>query len=149
MIYDSLNNIERYKGISKNLDKAIDFIRNVDLSDLNIGKIEIDGEKVFANVMEATTKDSEETCFEIHHKYMDIQIDIIGTEMIEIGIGELEQIEPYDESKDIGFYKAKNSQTCVMGYNKFMICMVGEPHKPGVNVNNKELIKKCVIKVAQ
>ena len=34
MIYDMLTNVEKYRGISKNLDTAIDFLVKTDLSAL-------------------------------------------------------------------------------------------------------------------
>ena len=38
MIYDEIKNIERYRGISKNLDTAIDFLEKTDLNSLPLGK---------------------------------------------------------------------------------------------------------------
>lgn len=45
MIVGNLKEIARYKGISKNIDTAIDFVLNNDLINLPIGKSEIDGKK--------------------------------------------------------------------------------------------------------
>ena len=74
MIYDELKNIARYKGISLYLDKAIEFLEKTDLASLPIGRTEIFQEKVFANVMEAQAKEETEVEFEIHKRFMDIQI---------------------------------------------------------------------------
>ena len=52
MIYDEIKNISRYRGISSNLDTAIDFLEKTDLKSLPLGKTEILDDKVFANVME-------------------------------------------------------------------------------------------------
>ena len=92
MIYDMLANVQKYRGISKNLDTAIDFLVKTDLSALPLGRTEIDGDNVFANVMEAQAKPVEELHFEIHKKYMDIQIDIEGTELICIGLGDSKEL---------------------------------------------------------
>lgn len=66
MIYDEIRNISRYRGISSNLDVAIDFLEKTELNNLPLGKTEILGDKVFANVMEAQAKDEKELSFEIH-----------------------------------------------------------------------------------
>ena len=95
MIYDEIKNISRYRGISSNLDTAIDFLEKTDLKSLPLGKTEILDDKVFANVMEVQAKDEEELSFEIHKKYMDIQIDVEGTELILIGLGEFTEKEPF------------------------------------------------------
>lgn len=46
MIYDMLTNVEKYRGISKNLDTAIDFLVKTDLASLPLGQTEIDGDNV-------------------------------------------------------------------------------------------------------
>lgn len=149
MIYDLIENIQIYKGISRHLDTAIEFVMKTDLTTLPLGRTEIDGTFVFANVMEASAKAEEELNFEIHQKYMDIQIDLEGCEIIAIGLGAVEEIEPYNEGKDIGFYKAEKSAHCKMGPGRFIICMVNEAHKPGIRGDGRAELKKCVIKVAK
>lgn len=147
MIYDLISNIGNYKGISKHLDKAIEFIMETDLQGLPLGRTEIDGNHVFINVMEANTKDAIELNFEVHKKYMDIQIDLIGTEMIQIATRPIDEVETYNEGKDIGFFKAEADTSCVMGPGRFIVCMADELHKPGIQVGSNTAIKKCVVKV--
>ena len=55
MIYDLLANIGNYRGMNRNLDKAIDYLMTVDINTLPLGKTEIDGDRVFLQVMEART----------------------------------------------------------------------------------------------
>ncbi|SCP95592.1 YhcH/YjgK/YiaL family protein [Anaerobium acetethylicum] len=149
MLYDEIGNILKYRGISKNFDVAADFIAGTDLSKLPLGRTEIDGSSVFINVMEASAGDRENLRFEVHDKYMDIQIDLEGTEIIEIGLGKIEVLEPVDEGKDIGFVKAESSAVCTMGPGRFIVCMAGEPHKPGIAALDNRNLKKCVVKVAR
>ena len=148
MIYDLLKNIERYEGISKNLDTAIKFIKEHDLDTLPLGRTDIDDHRVFVNVMEAVAKSEDEIYFEVHKKYMDIQIDLEGIEAIETAVGDLEEITPYDEGKDIGFYRTGTSARCIMGPGRFIVCMAEEEHKPGIACQDERTLKKCVIKVA-
>ena len=53
MVTDSLQNLEQYRGLHKNMDTVIDFLKKCDLTALPDGKTVIDGERVFVNVMEA------------------------------------------------------------------------------------------------
>ena len=80
MIYDGLDVIERYRGLSRGFDVLIDWLGKNDPKDLPLGKTEIDGSRVFANVMEAKTKRREDARFEFHHRYADVQIDLEGEE---------------------------------------------------------------------
>lgn len=148
MIYGKIKNIGCYKGQSQWLDKAIDFLKITDLKSLPIGRIEISGEKVFANVMEAEAKEENNLKFEFHKRYMDIQIDIEGTENIQIGIKTTRIVEKYIEEKDIGIADCTEYITCKLGEGNFIICMAEEPHKPGIVTKDNRYLKKCVLKVA-
>lgn len=145
MIYDLLNNIETYKGICRNLDTAIDFIIKTDLNGLPLGKTGVDGDNVFVNVMDAVTKELTAESYEIHKDYMDIQIDLEGTEVISIG---LEGVEPLGGYKpDFQAVKASKGADCIMGPGRFIVCMTEEAHAPGGCLTQPESIRKCVFKV--
>ncbi|MBE6293680.1 MAG: DUF386 domain-containing protein [Bacteroidales bacterium] len=82
MIIDYLENLRSYSGISSNMDKAIEFILNTDLEKLQVGRNEVCGDDIFANVMEAQPRTKEEAPIEIHRKYIDIQIPLTGDEVM-------------------------------------------------------------------
>lgn len=147
MIYDNISNVSRYKGTSKWLDKAIEFLEVTDLSVLPLGRTEICGDKVFVNVMVAEASDESDLKFEIHRKYMDIQIDIEGTETIQIGMNIEKIIDAYNEETDFGTVLCSGSGTCAMGPGRFIVCMKDEPHKPGIKIGDNPHLKKCVLKV--
>lgn len=148
MIYDMLKNICYYRGISVWLDKAIDFLEQTDLNALPLGRTEIFQDKVFANVMEAEAKNENEVEYEIHKKYMDIQIDLEGTEKILIGGIPTGPIRVFEEEIDFGTVVCERAASLIMGPGRFVVCMGQEPHKPGIAVFEKKKLKKCVIKVA-
>ena len=80
MVTDSLQNLEQYRGLHKNMDTVIDFLKKCDLTALPDGKTVIDGERVFVNVMEADLREAEGAEYEYHKRYADLQIDISGSE---------------------------------------------------------------------
>jgi len=55
MIFDDLKNISFYKGIHPNLDKAIDYLYEHRKDSFELGKYDIDGDKVFLVVQENDT----------------------------------------------------------------------------------------------
>ncbi len=83
MICDALEHLNRYRGLHRNLDTAIDYLTAYhvahDLYDLPLGRTEVDGENVFINVMEADLS-PDSTRLEYHKKYADLQIDLTGGE---------------------------------------------------------------------
>ncbi|MCM1233620.1 MAG: YhcH/YjgK/YiaL family protein [Ruminococcus flavefaciens] len=147
MIYDKLTNISTYKGLYSNLDIAIEYLENQDLSELPMGRTEISGSQVFLNIMEASAAPSDERNFEIHRQYMDIQIDILGTEIIEIGDSEQMKITDYNAESDFGKVICPPLTSCTMGSGNFILCMAAEPHRPGIASGDKLALKKCVVKV--
>lgn len=48
MVTDSLQNLEQYRGLHKNMDTVIDFLKKCDLTALPDGKTVIDGERVLS-----------------------------------------------------------------------------------------------------
>lgn len=94
MIADTMKNIEKYRGLSKNLDTAIAFLKEYDLSSLPDGKTVVDEARVFVNVMEADLREAEDAAYEYHKKYADIQINIDGSPE-----------GTFDEASDFGLKK--------------------------------------------
>lgn len=148
MVYDKLENIGHYRGISAWFDMAAKFLENTDLTALPLGRTEIHGDKVFINVMEAVAKDEHEVDYEIHREYMDIQIDLEGTEVILIGGGDIKEKKPFREDIDFGTVLCEEAARLYMGAGRFALCMGEEPHKPGIAVLPERKIKKCVVKAA-
>lgn len=148
MIYDKLENIGRYRGMSVWLDQAIDFLTGTDLAALPLGRTEINGSHVFANVMEAQAGEEETNRFEIHKKYMDIQIDLEGTEIIQTGLAPTGVLDAYSPDTDFGTVICEKDASCIIGPGRFIICMGEEPHKPGIAAGADRHLKKCVIKVS-
>ncbi|MDE7100643.1 MAG: YhcH/YjgK/YiaL family protein, partial [Anaeroplasmataceae bacterium] len=81
MIVAKLRDIKRYKGISKNIDTAIDYILTHDLMALPKGKTIIDGDKVYVNRDTYVARPLEECFFENHEHYLDLQIVLKGQEI--------------------------------------------------------------------
>ena len=149
MLYDRLENIEQYTGLFENLDTAIAYITEHDLDELPEGRTDIDGDKVYVKVTESDTAPSEDREFEMHEKYIDIQIDLSGVELFEVALGELEESTPYDETTDAALYKAPLSCAGVLGEDRFVIFMTNEAHKALVRAAGCDRVRKAIFKVAR
>ncbi len=149
MIFDKIENLRNYRGLSKGLDTAFDYLLNTDLIKLSLGKHTIDGELVFAVCMEYETKEKTLSKNEAHRKYIDVQYVISGQEKMFVSeISELKVSESYDEEKDVIFYEQKCDCTLTALRNNFAVFFPEDAHMPGLNVNdNSSLVKKVVVKV--
>ena len=74
MIFDDLKNITFYKGIHPNLDQAIDFLYEHRKDSFELGRYDIDGDKVFLVVQENTLNKAENDRFEHHKRYADLHL---------------------------------------------------------------------------
>lgn len=147
MIFDQLTHLSSYLGCHPNLDTAIRFLQETDLTTLPEGRTEIDGDNVFLNVMEACARPEEELQFEVHRYHMDIQIDLSGTERIATGDRRQAALLHYNPQADLSFVRCPKLADCEIGTGNFILCMAGEPHMPGILTDAGPSLKKCVVKI--
>lgn len=149
MICDALENLNRYRGLHKNLDTAIDYLTAYhvahELADLPLGRTDVDGENVFINVMEADLHPDEGSHPEYHKKYADLQIDFSGAEGW--GYTNLPGAEVGEFTGDIGFQDSPDAVTGTLGEGRFVLFFPGELHKPGVARPGCTHVRKAVIKI--
>lgn len=147
MIYDSLDNIETYKGLSPDLYEGLEFLRNVS-PDIENGVYQINS-RVKAIVSEYETKRVNDYGFEAHCKFIDIQYVLQGTEKVCcLPLEKLSEIKPYSEENDAAFY-ATNNQPLEMeiGNGYFAVFYPYDSHMPCLCVDDPMMVKKFVIKV--
>lgn len=149
MIYGNLDEIKQYKGISKNLDSAINFIIEKKYLNANFGKNEIDGDKIYFNYPEeALTRDKKNLELEYHKKYIDIHIVVEGEESIGYtSIDKCCETFPYDKEKDFTLMSGELQNEFYLNKNKFLILFPFEPHLALLKVGIEKRIKKVIFKV--
>lgn len=149
MIYGNIDELKFYKGISKYLDEAIDYIILGRYKEYKLGKNIINGEKVFFNFDEGTiTRNIANPDFEYHRKYIDIHLILEGEENIVYGSSENStEITPYSTEKDVGFLKSKTELKFYMNKGRFLIVFPHEAHMALISVKEPKLIKKLVFKI--
>ncbi len=147
MIYDTIENLSLYKGMSKNVDAAIRYILNNDLEALPLGKTEIDGDKVFVNVTDAATIPGEKARFEMHQNTIDLQILLEGTELFEVAFGETKITSPYNSTTDSCLLDADTSAAGMLCPGRFILFQAMEPHKPSIKAQGCDKVKKAVFKI--
>lgn len=148
MIVAKLRDIKRYKGISKNIDTAIDFVLNNDLMALPKGKTEIDGKNVYVNRDTYVARPLEECFFENHEHYLDLQIVLKGKELFgytDITNPTLQVTTPYNIDKDVTKYSASNAVYFTLD-ESFALVFKEDIHLAKGKVND-ELVEKAVIKI--
>ena len=107
---------DEQKGYSAALMKALAFLRTQDFRNMPEGRHEIDGDKIFALLSRYTTRPQAECAPEAHRKFVDVQYVADGEEFL----GwcpmspDLVEMEPYDEARDIIFYRALIPESSIL-----------------------------------
>lgn len=147
MIFDAIENAHIYQNIDEKFKKAFEFIRTNDCSSLEDGKIEIDGDNIFAKVERYNTKDPETANFEVHQKYIDLQYIVSGSENIGFVLADyLDVVETYDAEKDVELLNGDGDFVQVND-GEFVIFFPDDAHMPGIWVDGSEPVHKIVIKI--
>lgn len=80
MILDILENGRLYAGLHGGFAQAFQFLSRTDLTHLELGRHEIDGDKVYALVAREPGRKKKDAELEVHEKYIDIQLVLEGTD---------------------------------------------------------------------
>lgn len=146
MITDTLQNLPRYRGLHKNLDTAIHWLRHHDPNALPNGRTEVAGDAVFINVMDADLREAEGADFEYHRRYADLQIDLPGGEHWGWAAAG-QETKPFDEASDVGFVAGPEQACGTLGEGRFVLFLPGEPHKPSCRTPDCCKVRKAVVKI--
>ncbi len=148
MIIDSLSNSSKYTSLNPLFAKAFAYINSTDLSSLEPGTFDIDGDRIRGIVAEkkgATVAESTAE-FECHNAHIDIQVCIRGKETF--GWKSRDTcIAPrgeYSAEKDVLFYNDVPDMFFGLTDNQFVIFYPEDVHAPMIG---NGIIKKLVIKV--
>jgi YhcH/YjgK/YiaL family protein len=82
MILDRLSSLAAYAPLHPGIAAAVEWLEGRDLAALPPGRQSIDGERLFANVDPGQGKGRQGARLEAHRKYIDIQIAVVGTDVI-------------------------------------------------------------------
>lgn len=151
MIYDKVENCLNYKGINKNLDKALEKLYEMNFSKVDYPnkkepKIIIDTDKIFINIMEYETSTQTDNIFELHNNYFDIHYIIDGEEDFFFSDDKSKITEKNDEN-DYELYDCIKSSNILLNNKYFCICFPKELHKPKNSYKNESKVEKAVFKV--
>ena len=143
---------DEQKGYSAALMKALAFLRAQDFRNMPEGRHEIDGDKIFALLSRYTTRPQAECAPEAHRKFVGVQYGAVGEEFLgwcPMSPG-LVEMEPYDEARDIIFYRALIPESSILlKAGSYAVLYPEDVHRPGVSVLDEYPadVTKVVVKI--
>lgn len=149
MLVSPLPAADRNDYLSARMCAAYAFLREADLAGLPLGRVDVDGDEVFANVQEYDTVPADLKQMEAHRRYYDVQYVVEGEELLQHA--PLEGLAPageFDEADDFGlFFTPKAPSSVVLRAGDVAVLAPEDAHKPGCSTGAPARVRKVVVKV--
>ena len=146
MILSEFQNKDRYINLHPLFEKGFVFLEKENLSQLPVGKLEIDGEDLFAIISKPGTSAEEIPKLEAHKKYIDIHYIIAGTELFGWkNLNDCKHVDgEFDFEKDFVLYNDQDFTSFLLNKYNFVVVYPEDAHSPGIKT---EHLHKVVLKI--
>ncbi len=147
MIADNIRNAALYYGMGPGFEKALRYLAETDFSRCAPGRVDLDGNALYAVISEYTTKPVSDASWETHRKYIDLQYLAAGRE--QIAVADLQALTPaadYDETKDCQFFRGSGWNLPLNG-GTFAVFFPHDAHMPGIADGAPAMVRKVVVKI--
>lgn len=146
MIVSNLQNSQRIEGLHPMFGLLFDYVKTHDLLHAELGRIEIDGERLFINNVNPECVAPDKQVLELHHDYIDVHILLEGAETI--GWKALEDLEnevkAYSKEEECALYSDRPTTYVNLLPGQFVIVYPEDPHAPVIGHGK---IRKLIAKV--
>ncbi|MEG1579848.1 MAG: YhcH/YjgK/YiaL family protein [Bacteroidaceae bacterium] len=148
MILGKLSDSERIEALHPLFKQLFDYVKSNNLLRKDLGRIELDGDKLFINNSDVTLLPREEQILEVHHAYIDVHIPLTAPEVIgwrptsELSLPR----DPFDEKNDFAVYEAPASTYVIVRPGEFFIAFPEDAHAPIIGEGK---LRKAIAKVKQ
>jgi len=147
MIFGNIKNLQEYPFLEEQIKKCFTYAAENDLLSFEKGKHEIDGNRLFVNIVEYTTTQAEERFWEAHKKYLDVHLMLRGQEQIDLNFIQNMEVKEYVEDSDFVPMAGAKNCSVVLRAGDYLICYPSDGHRTAVAVEKPEVIKKAIFKV--
>jgi YhcH/YjgK/YiaL family protein len=147
MIIDTLDNAAVYESLGPRFAQAFEYLRSGRPATDAIGSHALDGDDLFVNVDEYTTRPQDPRRWEAHRKYADVQYVVTGCErMGYAALDDVDTVRAYDPQTDIAFYTGDGVMLSVPA-GTFTVFMPQDVHMPCIAFDGPAPVRKVVVKV--
>ncbi|MDP4208582.1 MAG: YhcH/YjgK/YiaL family protein [Bacteroidota bacterium] len=129
-------------------DKVFDFLKTHDLQTIALGKYPID-DNAFVNVTNNVDRPLENTTWEAHRKYIDLQYIARGKEKMGMApLAKTKIVKEYNETKDVCVPEATEAiaKYYVAEPSTFLLFFPKDAHRPNIKVDS-DTVRKVVVKI--
>ncbi len=147
MIFGNINHLEEFGFLEDSVKKCFAYLKDHDLASYEKGTHEIDGGRLFVNVVEYTTTAAENRFWEAHKDYLDVHVMLKGQEQIDVNFIQNMELKEYVKEDDFLPMEGEKNASVVLREGDFLVCYPSDGHRTAVQVEEPETIKKGIFKV--
>lgn len=147
MIFGNTNSLDEAPFLEEKVKECFEYAKTHDLEAMEKGSHEIDGTRLFVNIVEYTTTTPEERFWEAHKEYLDVHLMLRGTEQIDLNFLSNMDVKEYVPKDDFVPMDGEKNASVILKKNDYLICYPEDGHRTAVAVDQPETIKKAIFKV--
>lgn len=147
MIFGNIHNLKEFPFLEEKVKECFEYAKSHNLVSYEEGGHEIDGERLFVNIVEYTTTKPEERFWEAHKNYLDVHVMLQGTEQIDLNFIQNMDVKEFVEKDDFLPMDGDKNSSVILRDGDFLICYPSDGHRTAVAVQEPEKIKKAIFKV--
>lgn len=147
MIFGNIKNLKEFAYLEKGILECFAYAREKDLLTFEMGSHEIDGDRLFVNIVEYTTTDADKRFWEAHKNYLDVHLMLQGEEKINLNFIQNMQVKEFVEKDDFLPMDGEKNASVVLRNGDFLVCYPNDGHRTAVAVTEPAKIKKAIFKV--
>ncbi len=142
--------MDKYLPIKELSPSAYDFAIKALESTPEKGRYHLE-DGAFASVCNTLTKDKEGANYEVHRRFIDVQMILEGEEVI--GVRPLDELEKckviteFNVEKDYALYEAAHTDLRVLHRGDYLILGPKDGHSPGLCMEQPSVGKKIIFKI--
>lgn len=147
MIFGNIQNLKEYFFLEDGVLECFKYMKEHNMNDYKKGSYDIDGKRLFVNIVEYETTEADKRFWEAHRDYLDIHLMLEGTEQIDMNFIRNMNVKAYVPEDDFLPMEGEKNGSAILRAGDFLICYPGDAHRTAVAADGVQRIRKAVFKV--
>lgn len=147
MIFGNIRNLKDYLCMEDGVFECFNYAKRNNLCACENGSHEIDGKRLFVNIVEYETTDAGKRFWEAHRAYLDVHLMLEGREQIDLNFIQNMSVKEYVPKDDFLPMEGAKNGSVILGPGDFLVCYPSDAHRTAVAAEKPERIRKAIFKV--
>jgi YhcH/YjgK/YiaL family protein len=147
MLFGNIKNLNEYQFLDQQVKECFSYAKEHNLAEFEKGSHEIDGDRLFVNIVEYETVAAENRFWEAHKNYLDVHLMLCGEEQIDLNFIQNMELGEFVPASDFQPMEGEKNSSIVLREGDYLICYPSDGHRTAVAVNKSSKIKKAIFKV--